>query len=77
MKNSEMRPQLRFGGFADAWVEKKLGDVANRFDNLRVSVVFNKRVPGTTPYYGANGIQDYVEGHCFFHTATPFFLIIS
>ena len=76
MKNSEMRPQLRFGGFADAWVEKKLGDVANRFDNLRVSVVFNKRVPGTTPYYGATGIQDYVEGHCFFFFFSFFFFFI-
>lgn len=29
---------------------------------MRVPVVANLRVSGTTPYYGANGIQDYVEG---------------
>jgi len=36
--------------------------VSNRFDNLRIPVAANLRIPGTTPYYGANGIQDYVEG---------------
>ena len=36
--------------------------MANRFDNLRVPVAANLRIPGTTPYYGANGIQDYVDG---------------
>lgn len=29
---------------------------------MRVPVAANLRVPGTTPYYGANGIQDYVDG---------------
>ena len=29
---------------------------------MRIPVAANLRVPGTTPYYGANGIQDYVEG---------------
>ena len=37
-------------------------EVADRFDNLRVPVAANLRVKGDTPYYGANGIQDYVEG---------------
>ena len=23
----------------------------------------NLRIPGSTPYYGANGIQDYVDGY--------------
>lgn len=36
--------------------------MSNRFDNLRIPVAANLRIPGTTPYYGANGIQDYVEG---------------
>ena len=36
--------------------------MANRFDNLRIPVAANLRIPGTTPYYGANGIQDYVDG---------------
>ena len=44
------------------WEQRKVSDIANRFDNLRVPVAANLRVPGTTPYYGANGIQDYVDG---------------
>ena len=45
-----------------SWEQRKVQDVANRFDNLRIPVAANLRVHGTTPYYGANGIQDYVEG---------------
>ena len=37
-------------------------EISNRFDNLRVPVSANDREKGTTPYYGANGIQDYVKG---------------
>ena len=37
-------------------------EISNRFDNLRVPVSANEREKGTTPYYGANGIQDYVKG---------------
>lgn len=36
--------------------------MADRYDNLRVPVAEKLRVRGATPYYGANGIQDYVEG---------------
>ncbi len=55
-------PEKRFPGFTDDWEQRKVQDVANRFDNLRIPVAANLRVHGTTPYYGANGIQDYVEG---------------
>ena len=55
-------PAIRFKGFSDAWEQRKVQDVAERFDNLRIPVAANLRVHGTTPYYGANGIQDYVEG---------------
>ncbi|CEF52432.1 Type I restriction modification DNA specificity domain protein (plasmid) [Lactococcus garvieae] len=55
-------PELRFAGFADDWEERKLSDIADRFDNLRVPITASDRKPGDTPYYGANGIQDYVEG---------------
>ena len=55
-------PEIRFAGFTDAWEQRKVSDVTNRFDNLRIPVAANLRVPGTTPYYGANGIQDYVDG---------------
>jgi type I restriction enzyme S subunit len=33
-----------------------------RFDNLRVPITKSNRISGLTPYYGANGIQDYVNG---------------
>ncbi|MGH2143920.1 restriction endonuclease subunit S, partial [Enterococcus faecalis] len=36
---------------------------ANRYDNLRVPITASKRISGNTPYYGANGIQDFVEGY--------------
>ena len=55
-------PEIRFAGFTDAWEQRKVCEVADRYDNLRIPVAANLRVPGPTPYYGANGIQDYVEG---------------
>ena len=45
-----------------SWEQRKLEETSNRFDNLRVPVSANEREKGTTPYYGANGIQDYVKG---------------
>ena len=62
MNETQNTPELRFEGFTEPWGQRKVADVANRFDNLRVPVTASLRVPGTTPYYGANGIQDYVEG---------------
>ena len=55
-------PKIRFKGFTDDWEQRKLEEISNRFDNLRVPVSANDREKGTTPYYGANGIQDYVKG---------------
>ena len=62
MANNNQTPEIRFKGFTEAWEQRKVSDIANRFDNLRIPVAANLRIPGTTPYYGANGIQDYVEG---------------
>ena len=59
----QTKPALRFAGFEDEWKEVKLGEVTERYDNLRVPVSANERVSGDTPYYGANGIQDYVDGY--------------
>lgn len=59
----QAKPALRFAGFEDDWKEVKLGEIADRYDNLRVPVSANERVSGDTPYYGANGIQDYVDGY--------------
>ena len=57
-----LTPQIRFKGFTEAWEQRKIFEIANRLDNLRVPVASNLRIPGNTPYYGANGIQDYVSG---------------
>ena len=62
MADGMNKPAIRFAGFTDAWEQRKVQDVADRFDNLRIPVAANLRVHGTTPYYGANGIQDYVDG---------------
>lgn len=59
----QKKPAFRFTGFEDEWKEVKLGEVTDRYDNLRVPVSANERVSGDTPYYGANGIQDYVDGY--------------
>ena len=61
--NKSNKPELRFKGFSDDWEQRKVYEIADRFDNLRVPVAANLRVAGDTPYYGANGIQDYVEGY--------------
>lgn len=57
------QPSYRFAGYTEAWEQRKLGEVADRYDNLRVPVSANERISGSTPYYGANGIQDYVDGY--------------
>ena len=44
-----------------SWEQRKLNDIANRYDNLRVPVASNLREKGSIPYYGASGIQDYVK----------------
>lgn len=55
-------PAIRFKGFMDEWEQRKVSGVAERYDNLRVPVAASLRKAGSTPYYGANGIQDYVDG---------------
>lgn len=62
-KNGAKVPEIRFPGFTGDWEERKLVEVVNRYDNLRVPITASERVSGDTPYFGANGIQDYVEGY--------------
>ncbi len=63
MKDNQAKyPQLRFKCFTDPWEQRKVSELADRYDNLRVPITASERVAGETPYYGANGIQDYVEG---------------
>lgn len=61
-KDGASLPEIRFAGFTDAWEQLTVSELANRYDNLRVPITASERVAGSTPYYGANGIQDYVEG---------------
>lgn len=63
MKKNKKTPKLRFSGYTDDWEQRKVSEIADRFDNLRVPIAASLRIPGSTPYYGANGIQDYVEGY--------------
>ena len=46
-----------------SWEQRKVREVTDRYDNLRIPVAANLRIAGSTPYYGANGIQDYVAGY--------------
>ena len=54
------------GPLASAWEQRKLGEVATRHDSERIPITASDRTTGSTPYYGANGIRDYVDGftHC-------------
>ena len=45
------------------WAQKKLISCCNGFDNLRQPITANLRRKGKYPYYGANGIQDYVDDY--------------
>ena len=47
------------------WKQKKLVSCCNGFDNLRKPITANLRRKGKYPYYGANGIQDYVDDYIF------------
>ena len=57
-----MSSQIYDKKIPQGWGVTKLGDIVDFFDNLRIPVAASLRKFGTTPYYGANGIQDYVDG---------------
>ena len=43
----------------------RLGDICEILDSMRVPITASDRKPGPYPYYGANGVQDYVEDYIF------------
>lgn len=43
----------------------RLGDICEILDSKRVPVTAADRQPGPYPYYGANGVQDYVADYIF------------
>ncbi|MBX9597355.1 MAG: restriction endonuclease subunit S [Burkholderiales bacterium] len=49
------------------WVVKKLGDVVDCFDKLRspLSSIQRAKIHGIYPYYGAQGIIDYIDDYIF------------
>lgn len=53
----------RLPGFKDEWVEKRLGEIVKVYNALRIPVTEAQREKGSYPYYGANGILDYVKGY--------------
>ena len=44
---------------------KKLGDIVDILDSKRKPVKRGSRVSGKYPYYGANGVQDYINDYLF------------
>ncbi|MFB6365825.1 restriction endonuclease subunit S [Paenibacillus elgii] len=53
----------RLPGFEGEWDAFELEKVADLYDNLRIPIAESLRERGQIPYYGANGIQDYVKGY--------------
>ena len=56
-------PILRFKGFTDDWEQRKLLKVCKKEDNKRIPIKEQERKEGNTPYFGANGIQGYIDGY--------------
>ena len=57
--------KTRLPGFSGAWETKRLGEIADCLDNVRVPLNETQRatMPGPYPYCGANGVLDYVNDY--------------
>ncbi len=57
----------RLPGFDGEWQEVRLGEVANCLDRKRIPLNGAQRSEkqGVIPYYGANGVVDYIDNHIF------------
>ena len=49
----------------EGWGYKKLGEICQVLDSQRKPVTKKDRAKGIYPYYGASGIQDYVDSYIF------------
>lgn len=49
--------------YPNDWEEKTLNKIVDKYDNLRIPVTSSLRKRGQNPYYGANGILDYIDGY--------------
>ena len=47
------------------WKTVRLGDVCEILDSKRIPITAHERKKGEYPYYGANGVQDYVADYIF------------
>jgi type I restriction enzyme, S subunit len=47
------------------WQIHKLEDISENLDSKRIPVTKSLRLAGNTPYYGASGIVDYIDGYIF------------
>ena len=57
--------KTRLPGFSSAWETKRLREIANCLDNVRIPLNEAQRasMPGPYPYCGANGVLDYVNDY--------------
>ncbi|EPZ5904527.1 restriction endonuclease subunit S [Vibrio fluvialis] len=63
--NPTLVPELRFPEFINSWEIKHIGKVAKNLDYKRKPITQQERISGSTPYYGASGIIDYVDGYIY------------
>jgi type I restriction enzyme S subunit len=56
----------RMPGFNGKWEEKRIANIADCLDNLRVPLNDSQRLTmqGGYPYCGANGVLDYINAYC-------------
>ncbi len=57
--------KTRLPGFSGEWEMKRLGEITENLDNLRIPLNDRQRIqmPGRYPYCGANGILDYISDY--------------
>lgn len=67
LKNAkELYESYRKATFSiNTWSAHFLSDISENLDSKRKPITKNKRTEGSTPYYGASGIVDFVEGYIF------------
>lgn len=63
----ETVPGWRFPEFTGSggWEISPLGEISKNLDSRRIPIAERDRKKGSTPYYGASGIVDYVDGFIF------------
>jgi len=57
--------EMRLPGFCGEWVVKRLGEIADSLDNLRVPLneAQREKMKGDYPYCGANGVLGFVDNY--------------